>query len=135
MNRNDVDTFNTLNGQILGTYDEMSLLSKKSPNDAVNKFKLGIINSSLRKANAFLGEKYEPIEGFSEFDVDSIPQNSDVVFVLAQYLQSFEKMRADNVERRRNGMWYWAVQPLKGEKPEEDGFIYIRTVTPKRLSE
>jgi hypothetical protein len=42
MNRSNVDIFEKLSGQLLSIYEEISLLSKKNPNDAVNEFKLKI---------------------------------------------------------------------------------------------
>jgi hypothetical protein len=132
MKRRDVDQFEKLVGQLQSTYDEISLLSKKSPNDAVNKFKLKFINTLLKQANEFLGQKYKPFDYFMEFNEDDVPQNSDVAFILSQYLQCFEKLRADNVIMR-SGDWCWAIEAEKGEKADERGFVYIRTVIPKRL--
>ena len=40
MNKNDIDIFEKLSGQLISVYEEISLLSKKNPNDAINKFKL-----------------------------------------------------------------------------------------------
>ncbi len=125
MKREDVDQFEKLAGQFQSLYEEVAVLSKKSPNDAVNKFKLSFINDLLKQANQFLGRKYLPSGHFSEFDEDDVPQNSDVVFILAQYLQSFEKFRADNVYREYTS-WYWNV---------EGGDEKIETVMPKRLRE
>jgi len=132
--RSDVDTFEKLSGQFLSTYDEIALLSKKSPNDAVNKFKLKFINTLLANANEFLGDEYRPFDDFNEFDVDDVPQNSDVVFILSHYLQCFEKLRADNVVIRGT-VWHWAVEAGKGVTGDEKGLVYIRTVKPKRLRE
>ena len=132
MKRKDVDKFEKLSGQLLSVYDELSVLSKKSPNDAVNKFKLKFVNQLLKDSNEFLGEKYRPFDDFSDFDTDDVPQNSDVVFMLSQYLQCFEKLRADNVVIR-SGFWHWSVDADKDETGDEHGRIYIRTTPPKRL--
>ena len=134
MNRADVDVFEKLSGQVLSVYDEISLLSKKNPNDAINKFKLKLINKLLQESNVFLTQKYKPFEDFALFDEDDIPQNSDVVFILSQYLQCFEKCRADNVVVY-HGIWQWRLVPEKGEKPTEDGMVYIRTTKPKNLKD
>jgi len=134
MRKNDVDIFDKLCGQVIGVYDEISLLSKKSPNDAVNKFKLSFINGLISQANDFLDDKYKPFADFSVFDEDTIPQNSDVVFILAQYLQCFEKLRADNLVQR-SGTWSWRVLGDEGDVTDERGYILIRTVKPKRLQE
>jgi hypothetical protein len=134
MKRKDIDEFEKLCGQLQGIYDELSILSKKSPNDAVNKFKLKFINKLLQDSNIFLSDKYRPFEGFSEFDLDDVPQNSDAVFMLSQYLQCFEKNRADSIIPR-HGNWYWAVEAEKGEQGDDRNFVYIRTTAPKRIRE
>lgn len=134
MKREDVDRFEKLVGQFQGLYDEVAVLSKKSPNDAMNKFKLRFTNSLLGQGNDLLGEKYIPFDNFSEFDEDDVPQNSDVVFILAQYLQCFEKLRADNVIQRYRD-WYWTLEASEGEEGDEFGRVYVDTVKPKRLRE
>jgi len=134
MTRTDLDNFEKISGQLVGVYEEISLLSKKNPNDAVNKFKLSFINNILEKANTYLGDHYRPFTDFSLFDSDSVPQNSDVVFIITQYLQSFEKFRADNTYDSY-GKWFWKVKPNKGEKAHEDGYIHIATAKPKNLKE
>ncbi|MDZ8085776.1 MAG: hypothetical protein RMY16_09310 [Nostoc sp. DedQUE12b] len=134
MKRKDVDEFEKLSGQLQGIYEEISVLSKKSPNDAINKFKLNFINQLLNSSNEFLEDKYRPFKEFSEFDTDDVPQNSDVVFILSQYLQCFEKLRADNVQIRPGG-WCWVVDAEENEIGDESGKIYIKTTRPKRLRE
>lgn len=134
MNTDDVDRFEKLSGQLTGVYDEMSLLSKKSPTDAVNKFKLKFINQQIAECNAMLSARYRPFDDFDQFSEDDIPQNSDVVFIVAQYLQCLEKLRADNVVQRA-GTWYWKVQGKKGEPVDENGLIFVRTIRPKHLKD
>ena len=51
-----------------------------------------------------------------------MPFNSDVVFILSQYIQCFEKLRADNVIQIRS-YWYWNTE-------DEDK---IKTVSPQKL--
>lgn len=132
MNSSDVDKFEKLVGQVQGLYEEMSILSKKSPNDAVNKFKLKFINQQLSECNALLAERYRPFDDFDIFSEDEIPQNSDVVFILSQYLQCMEKLRGDNVVVR-NGYWYWHVEGVEADKVDDDGYTLIRTTKPKHL--
>lgn len=126
MKKEDVDAFEKLVGQIQSIYEELSLLSKKSPNDALNKFKLGFVNKLLKSSNAFLKEVYKPFADFETFDEDQIPTNSDAVFILTQYLQCFEKFRADHVEDDFEG-WFWTIKSDDGRKER------IKTVKPKRL--
>jgi len=134
MNINNVDTFEKISGQLLSIYEEISLLSKKNPNDAVNKFKLKFVNELISQSNIFLAEKYRPFDDFEKFDEDDIPQNSDVVFILSQYLQCFEKLRADNVVIQ-HGAWYWRVKGDKNDKVDDNGMVLIRTVKPKKLKD
>jgi len=134
MNKSDVDVFEKLSGQLISVYEEMSLLSKKSPNDAVNKFKLKFLNKLIDDSNQFLTDKYKPYDDFNIFDEDDMPQNSDVVFILSQYLQCFEKLRADNVIIK-NASWYWKLKGTKNDEVDEYGMIYIRTVRPKKLKD
>ena len=129
MKKEDVDAFEKLVGQIQSVYDEISILSKKSPNDALNKFKLGFVNKLLAASNLFLDEEYKPFADFDVLDEDQVPTNSDVVFILTQYLQCFEKFRADNVEMYI-GEWYWVI-----ESDDEGDTERIKTVKPKRLKE
>ena len=133
MKRKNVDEFEKLSVQLQSIYEELSVLSKKSPNDAVNNFKLNFINKLLNNSNELLSQKYRPFEDFLDFDTDNIPQYSDVVLILSQYLQCFEKLRADNV-KMQNGYWHWLVDAERDETGDELGKVYyIRTICPKRL--
>jgi hypothetical protein len=120
--RKDVDQYEKLVSQFKSVYEEIAILSKKAPNDAINTFKLRFINSLLGEANQLLGKRYVPFDHFSEFEEDDVPSNSDVVFILTQYIECFEKFRSDNIQLTR-GAWYWLL-----EDDEE-----IKTVPPKRL--
>ncbi|WP_334160342.1 hypothetical protein [Achromobacter insolitus] len=134
MNTLDVDRFEKLAGQVLGLYEEMSILSKKSPNDAVNKFKLKFINHQLSESNELLAERYRPFDDFEIFSEDDVPQNSDVVFILSQYLQCMEKLRGDHVIPR-NGRWYWRVEGVGDDEVDEHGYTLIRSAKPKYLKD
>ncbi|MEO1134820.1 MAG: hypothetical protein AAFX40_19230, partial [Cyanobacteria bacterium J06639_1] len=126
--------YKKLRTQIQGVYDEISMLSSKSPNDVVNTFKIHFINSLIQDSNRYLGEKYRPFVDFFEFDLNALPQNSDVVFMLSQYLQCFERFRSDSIIARHGG-WYWAVEPEKGDQAEEHGFVYLLTSPPEHLKD
>jgi hypothetical protein len=134
MNKSDVDVFEKLSGQLISVYEEISLLSKKNPNDAVNKFKLRFLNKLLDDSNKFLTDEYKPYEEFNIFDEDDMPQNSDVVFILSQYLQCFEKFRADQVILEY-GTWYWNVKGDDNDDIDENGMMKIATIKPKRLKD
>ena len=106
MEKDRIEKFEKLHLQIKDLYRELSLLSKKSPDGAINKFKLKFINKLIEEANDMLDEKYLPFEDFERFDEEEIPFNSDVVMILSQYLQCLEKFKYDNV-KMLSGIWYW----------------------------
>jgi len=87
--------FEKLHDQISSLHLELSTLAKKSSNDALNKFKLKVVNDILTRSNGFLGEKYKPFKDFERFEDESIPTNSDVTMMLGQYLACVEKLRYD----------------------------------------
>lgn len=108
----DIESLEKLIGQLKALHAEVSLLSKKAPSDAVNAFKLKLINKCLAFGNEVLGESYKPFDDFDAFDSDDVPSNSDVTMVIAQYLEEAERYRSDNV-MMSNGWYYYK---LGGEK-------------------
>ena len=125
MKKKDVERFEKVTGQLVGVYEEIASLSKKSPNDGVNKFKLQLINKVLEDANSLLDNKHRPFDDFSVFDEATLPSNSDVAFILAQYLNCMENLRSENIQQQKIGIqWYWVV----------DGNISSeKTAPPKKL--
>jgi hypothetical protein len=109
MKRSDVDELEKLMGQLKSIHAEVSALAKKSPNDAVNSFKIKFINTSVSNCNKFLGETYKPFDDFDVFDIDDVPSNSDVTFIISQFLEALEKYRADNISYSV-GRWYFMLE-------------------------
>ncbi|NJB84215.1 hypothetical protein [Wenyingzhuangia aestuarii] len=120
----EVNKFEKTQSQIEGLYKEIGILSRKSPNDAVNKFKLKFINQLLIEANNLLTGIYKPLEGFEIFEEDDLPSNSDVTFIFEQYLNCLEKLRGDNVIRTSINAWCWLVDGNEST---------IKTSAPKKL--
>ncbi len=114
MKKSDVELFNKIYAQLEGLHTEISLLSKKSPTDAVNIFKLKLTNSVLEAANKFLVEKNKPFDHFIVFSEDDLPNNSDVAMVLSQYIGCMEKLRESNI-RRYGSSWYWEIDGQRSE--------------------
>ena len=128
MTKQEVDKFEKLQAQLAGLHTEISTLSKKSQNDALNKFKLKFVNQILSEANKLLGSNYKPFSDFDLFDENDMPTNSDAAMMLTQYLNCFEKQRADNIKKEDiyPHHWYWVA----------DGKLSsTRTVTPKIIKE
>lgn len=118
-----VDEFEIVQNQLDRFRSELQLLAKSKANDAINTFKLSLLNKLLGRANILLGTRYTAVADFSEFDPSQLPSNSDAVLVVSQYLGALEKLRADSIEPQ-GGVWYWRVN---GELSK------IRTSVPEKL--
>ena len=99
MKRAGVEVFEKVRTQLRSLHEEMAALAKKSPNDAINAFKLNFVNEVLLKCNKFLGQRYRPFPTFEEFASDDMPSNSDVTYPVSVYCvlrrtQSGEYLRA-----------------------------------------
>ena len=104
--QDDVERLEKTIGQLGAMHREISLLSKKSPIDAVNPFKLKMINKIIEVANHVLGKAYKPIDGFEKFDDDDAPSNGDIVFIVAQYMEEIERFRMDHIVYHKNEWVY-----------------------------
>ena len=101
----DVTQFLMLRELAQGLYDEMKDLSKKSPNETLNQFKIKSLNRVLTPIKEIL--KNEPTALFLDvLEESSLPTNSDIVIIFSQYLTSMQKF-----EDR-----YHRVYPLKHSK-------------------
>jgi len=105
----EVEKLEKIIGQLQAAHSEIAVLSKKSPADSLNSFKLMMINKVIKESNIVLGKKYKPFEEFEKFQEDDLPSNSDVTMVLAQYMEEAERFRSDNVKQRM-GNWYYVVE-------------------------
>lgn len=123
MTHDEVSEFEQLQAQLQSLYTEIAVLSKRKPDDAVNQFKLGLVNQVLEQANSILGESNRPFADFLRFDSDDMPTNSDVLLILSQYLNCLEKLRADNTQAFAR-QWYWVIN---GERSN------IQTAPPRKL--
>ncbi|MCK9436890.1 MAG: hypothetical protein PHY68_10940 [Proteiniphilum sp.] len=108
MTEEEVNQFEKTQSQLNGLHIEIGLLSKKNPNDAVNKFKLKFINKTIEESNELLGEEYKPYQEFEKFEEEDMPTTSDVTMMLEQYLNCLEKLRSDNLEYG-TGSYYWVI--------------------------
>ena len=104
--RKQIDTLEQLIGQLDSLHDELTALSKKSPNDAVNSFKLKFINDIITKCNDLLSDVNKPLADFNLFNPDDVPSNSDVTFIISLYISSLEKFRSNNIKVSR-GSWVY----------------------------
>ncbi|AKB44463.1 hypothetical protein [Methanosarcina vacuolata] len=109
MKEEDVDFFITVNAQLFDMHKEISEMSKKKPDNAINKFKLTYINKIVENANKILGENFKPFNDFELFDEDDLPTNSDITIMLSQYQNAMEKFRCNNIMEGYGRNWVWVV--------------------------
>jgi hypothetical protein len=119
-----VDAFEMVATQLERFYSDLQLTSKGKGHDAVNQFKLAVLNNLLTRANALLGEQYKAVPGFSTFDADSLPMASDALLIVSQYLGALEKLRSDNIAQNF-GSWYWVIDGATSS---------VRTAPPSKLA-
>ena len=124
MKADDVEEFEAVKSQLNAAREEVLVLVKKNPHDALSTFKLGVVNGLLRRANAFLGDSERPMADFTEFSGEAMPSTSDAVLVIGQYLIALENFRAKRISEDRLGQWYWLGK---------DGKHLAETYPPKRL--
>lgn len=125
MTEEEVNKFEKVQAQLEGLYNEIGVLSRKSPNDAINKFKLKFFNQVLVSANVFLVGSYKPFDGFEIFEDADLPSNSDATMIFEQYLNCLEKLRADNITTKDYiAGWFWMVDGKASS---------IKTLAPQKL--
>lgn len=122
MDREQIEQLEKVTGKIEGLHREITLLAKKSSTDGLNNFKLGLVNGALSAANEILDDEHQPLDGFSQFDADDVPSNSDITVVLAIYLEELERYRSNLLTASAGMHWYVF----------EDG-TRLRAAEPKRL--
>ncbi|MXV73337.1 hypothetical protein F4Z99_03545, partial [Candidatus Poribacteria bacterium] len=109
----DIMELEKLVGQLKSLHTEIGILSRKSPNDAVNEFKLKLINKTIARTNNLLISEFIPYEDFTEFEKDDCPSNSDVILVISQYLEEVERFRNHHIVWCKKKLSY--VYKLNGE--------------------
>ncbi|WP_439486794.1 hypothetical protein [Blastomonas fulva] len=87
----------------------MSAAARKKSDATVSKFQLNVINGILADANAVLGER-RPLADFVSFEADDLPSTGDVSMIAAQYVETLEIIRCENIENHGSQRWYWRDQ-------------------------
>jgi hypothetical protein len=89
----DVKKFDMLFPFLNSNLSEVRELSKKKQDEPLNKLKVRIINKKLVLIKEIL--KNEPTDEFLELlDEDTLPSNSDAVFILAQFKSAMEQYKS-----------------------------------------
>ncbi len=122
----DVFNLEKLIVQLDGLHTELSQLTKKSPNDGLNLFKLKLVNNVLGSGNQVLTGNYKPFEDFNEFEEVTLPTNSDVTMILALYKEQAERFRSDNMIYSQH-RWQYVINgepsAIEGRPPTKIGTI------------
>jgi len=124
MKRKDIENLERCISQIDAVCKEIGVLSKKSPNDAINSFKLKFINKVLAGANSILGKKI-PFNDFKSFEDEKLPSNSDVVFMLSQYMEALDLFRSENIYQSY-GEWYYKLDDAQLDEEDSEESILTR---------
>lgn len=86
----DVTNYKMLSELIGAVYVEMKELSKKKPDDLLNKFKVKSLNRVLEKLTELL--KNEPTSEFLDIlDEETLPSNSDTVLIISQHIAALKE--------------------------------------------
>lgn len=121
MKKENAIEFDLIEGQLQILHTEIEKLSQKHPNDIINKFKLKYINDLLQKANAILGNDC-PLSGFEVFVDSELPSNSDVVFIVSQYLGKLDIVRWQNTYENY-GETYWKTDDKSTIQTKKSKFL------------
>ncbi|MBU0801733.1 MAG: hypothetical protein KKB56_17585 [Gammaproteobacteria bacterium] len=81
------ESFDVTRPLLQSMYDEFKELSKKKPEAALSKGKVKIVNRLLERVREVLAGEAS-MDFLDILDDDDIPQNSDVVLMLSQYVAS-----------------------------------------------
>lgn len=115
-----INNYLTLQPQIKSIFLEMKDLSTKKPEITVNKFKMTIINSLISAVREILKteEEFKYLNNFSD---DDLPQNSDVVLLLAQYMSALNQFESTYFFSDSNSRFdmTWHMYPNPRRKPHE----------------
>jgi len=109
MKKTDIAIYEKTHRQLIDSYKEIEELSKKKPNEPINKFKLKFVNKSLSDANSFLGDSLRPFPDFLLFDEDELPTVSDVKLILSHYKSSLHNFMLKNSESSGYGGREWII--------------------------
>lgn len=91
-------------------YSEFKELSKKKPDAVVSKAKIKVVNRLLTKCQEVL-QSEAFIDYLDLIDEDEVPQNSDIVLMLSQYVTAMKQFHTTYYRKERYGHeYYWATE-------------------------
>lgn len=106
LKREEMEEARKVIAKLDGLYGEMTAAVKRKADAPVTAFQLKLINGIITDANAVLGDR-KPLSKFTEFEEDDLPVTGDISMVIAQYVETFEAIRCENIESIGTGRWFW----------------------------
>jgi len=85
--------YETVKPLLVAMYEEFKELSKKKPDSVLSISKVKIVNRLLESCREVLNDE-QSIQFLDLIDEDNIPQNSDVVLMLSQYVAAMGEFRS-----------------------------------------
>lgn len=112
----EIEQYRMLYPMILADLNEVKSLSSKKPDGLLNKLKVNMINKKLEIIKQILSS--EPtVEFLDILDVDSLPSNSDAVFIILQFKTAMEQFKSRYYTRddegdhfEMNQKWSWKTR-------------------------
>jgi hypothetical protein len=108
ISRSHADLFEVLSPLLIAMYEEFSELSKRKPEGVLNKQKVLTVNRLLKKCKQLM-EREPALEFLDELDEVSMPQNSDVVLSLSQYVAAMKQFRVAHTHSDSLGSRDWNI--------------------------
>ena len=119
-----VRLYDKVHKQIETFYAEIGHILKKKPSEPLNKFKLGLINQTVAKANELCGDEFREFPDFTVFDVEGdLPTAGDVIMMLAHYrkaMTSFWLAHSSRGQWNRPRPQYERPAPYRHEEEDEE---------------
>lgn len=101
-------------------HKEISLLSAKKHEGALNQTKIKMINQLLEDVLSIVKDE-EGIKYLSVLDGDMVPTYSDVAIILSQFETALKKFKQRYYRREDFGPDYWdVVDPDESDEDEDD---------------
>ena len=89
------DSWEMVNPLLEAMFSEFKDLSKKKPDGAVSKAKIGVVNRLLEACRQILADEGSLVF-LDVLEEDDVPQNSDVTLMLSQYAAAMDQFRSAN---------------------------------------
>ena len=106
--KDKADNYDVTMPLLKAMYVEFKAISSKKPDSAVSKSKIKITNRLLEKVREVLKDS-SAIDFLDLLDEDDIPQASDVILILSQYVAAMETFYTEH-HGFYNGEHQWIVK-------------------------